>query len=372
MTNLLLFFSITLHGNINYTYMSNDIYLIGEVGWEVTLQSVINAVDNSDKTKPLNINIHSQGGSVYEGLAIYNYLKGLEQEVNTKSAGLVASIASVFFLAGRKETRTVNSTDSFLIHLPSNLGFGNAEDLEKTARELRDIEDKLVDIYTTHTSLTEAEALDLMKKDEMLDVDFLKEKGFVNEIIEFKAVAKFNNNKFNNNMADQLTKKEALSWFEKIENLLKPKKEEITSKIIQDANGADIDFVNVAKGDEPQIGDEAEIEGKKANGDIVMKDGSTWTFVNGKYDSMKPKEEDATAKLNDEITALKAELVTSKEETVAQEAIVASNVVTIGEMKTEVTELKNKVVSSFDYEGKEKPKDEGKGTSRQLFKQEKQ
>ena len=77
--------------------MNNDIYLIGEVGWEITLQSVIDLVEKTDKTKPLNVHIHSQGGGVYDGLAVYNYLKGLDQEVHTYSAGLVASIASIIF-----------------------------------------------------------------------------------------------------------------------------------------------------------------------------------------------------------------------------------------------------------------------------------
>jgi ATP-dependent Clp endopeptidase proteolytic subunit ClpP len=363
MLELPLFFSITLQIIIRFIYMSNDIYLIGEIGWEVTLDSVIKQVENSDKTKPLFVNIHSGGGGVYDGLAIYNYLKGLEQDVFTRSAGLVASIATIIFLAGKKEDRPANSTDSFLIHLPSGGSFGNAEDLEKTAKELRDIEDKLADIYVSETSLTKEEALDLMAKDEMLDVEFLVEKGIISNITEFKAVAKFNN-KFNNKeMAEQLTKKDAENLFEKFFNKFFPK-DEITSKVIQDATGIEIDFVNVAKGDEPQIGDEAEIDGKKAVGENVMANGETWIFVNGKYDSMKPKEEDATAALNDEITALKAELETSKGETVAEKATITTMTATIGEMKTEVTELKNKVVSSFDYDGKEKPKDEGKSKSR--------
>ena len=42
--------------------MSNDIYLIGEVGYEITLESVIAMVKKTDQTSPLNIYIHSGGG----------------------------------------------------------------------------------------------------------------------------------------------------------------------------------------------------------------------------------------------------------------------------------------------------------------------
>ena len=61
--------------------MINEIYLVGEIGSEVTLATVLKQVQASDKTQPLNVHIHSGGGSVYDGIAIYNLLKSLPQEV---------------------------------------------------------------------------------------------------------------------------------------------------------------------------------------------------------------------------------------------------------------------------------------------------
>ena len=159
--------------------MSNEIFLIGEVGFDITLETVIAQVKKSNQEEPLNVHIHSGGGQVFDGLAIYNYLKTLPQQVNTLSSGLVASIASIIFLAGDRKTRTINKLDNFLIHLPSGGAFGNAEDLEKGAEQLRDIEQKMVGIYVAETDLTAKEALALMKEDKMLDVEFLLEKGVV-------------------------------------------------------------------------------------------------------------------------------------------------------------------------------------------------
>lgn len=293
--------------------MGNDIYLIGKVGGEITLANTIDKVNNTDKSKPLNVHIHSVGGSVYEGLAIYNYFKGLKQEVHTISDGLVASIASIFFLAGDKKTRRVNNTDSFLIHLPTGGMQGNAEDFEKTAKELRDIEDKLSNIYVNETSLTKDEALDLMKKDEMLNVNFLKEKGFVSEINEFKAVAEFNiNNK--NEMNETLTKKDAEGLFAKFEKTLSNffgKKDEIENKIIQDSTGKEINFTNLKVDDNPQIGDVATVDNKKAIGDYLMPDNSTFVFVDGKLDSVKEAKDNSVEELENakkEIESLKATL----------------------------------------------------------------
>lgn len=349
----------------------NDLYLIGQVGNEITLSDLIEKVENSDKEQPLNINIHSQGGSVYEGLAIYNYLKSLKQEVNTSSSGLVASIASIFFLSGKN--RTINNTDNFLIHLPSSLSMGNAKDLEKTAKELRNIEDKLSTIYENETNLTKDEALELMKKDEFLDVDFLKEKGFVNEVIEFKAVAEYN--KFNNDMSEQLTKTEALGWFEKLENLLTnkktPKETAPDNKIVQDANGVEIDFYNLEPTDEITKDAEAKIDGKKATGDYTMPNGQLFKFENGILTSMSEVVEP-----NAELTALQAkfddlqvtfdeketEVTNLKTELETKETLVA-------DIQNEMTELKNTVTSKFEHEDKvEIKKEETKSDSRTNFK----
>lgn len=289
--------------------MSNDIYLIGEVGYDITLDTIIEQIKKTNQEEPLNAHIHSKGGDVYEGLAIYNHLKTLPQGVNTFSSGLVASIASVFFLAGDRKTRTINRLDNFLIHLPSAGAFGNAEDLEKRAELLRGLEDKLAGIYAAETDLTIKEAMDLMKEDKMLDVEFLKEKGIVAEIIEFKAVAKYDN-KQKIDMSEQLTKKELTkeldSFWAKLKKIVNPKGN-ASNKIVQDANGIEIEFINLSETDIPKIGDEARIEGAKIKDDIdyVMPSGETFKFENSKLSEV--------VEAKDEVEALKAELQTEKD-----------------------------------------------------------
>ena len=354
--------------------MNNEIYLIGEVGWEITPENVIKEIQKSDPKKPLNIHIHSQGGNVYDGLAIYNYLKKLDQEVNTISMGLVASIASIIFLAGRKETRVVNKTDSFLIHLPSNMAYGNAEDLEKRAEELRKIENQLAEIYENETDLTQAEAMDLMKKDEFMDVEFLKEKGFVNNIVEFKAVAKFNKQ---SDMKPE-TKEDNMTP-EKMEGILAKFYNKFFGKTVenykmQTATGETVDFPNVPENETPQVGAEAEMNGDKAEGEILMPTGEKYIFTNGKLESITEAPADPDNKI---LTDLKAEIETLKAtiteretaiETAATEATALN--AKIDEIKTSFNTLKTEVTGNFDYTGKKKKESEGAPTSRKLFKEE--
>lgn len=343
--------------------MNNDIYLIGEVGFEITLDSVIDSVNKSDKSQPLNIHIHSGGGSVYDGLAIYNYFKNLDQEVNTISSGLVASIASVFFLAGK--TRTINNTDNFLIHLPMSGAQGDAEELEKQAKELRNIEDKLADIYALETSLSKEEALEFMKKDEMLDVNWLKEKGFVNNIIEFKAVATFNKI----DMSKQVTEEEVKGWFETFAN--KFFKKEPKNKIVQDANGVDIDFTDLEDSAEPKVGDVATIDGAKAEGDHVMPSGETFKFTDGALSEIMEASEEEASELEDanaEIERLKEQLQTSAELVNEKEEAVTEATNKLEGIETEFETLKNEVTSKFEYKGKKKKEEPSKDGSRKLFK----
>lgn len=141
-------------------------YINGEIGWEVNLDKIVKEW-NQDIT---DVYINSIGGDVWEGVAIYNFLK--EKEVNTHTNGIVASIASIIFLAGKE--RFANQFDDFLIHLPFSFGMGTSDDMQKSADELKKLENKLAKIYESETSITFDEALAQMKLDEMVNPEWLK------------------------------------------------------------------------------------------------------------------------------------------------------------------------------------------------------
>jgi len=330
--------------------MQNDIYLIGEVGYEITLDSVIDMVSKSDKNKPININIHSKGGSVYDGLAIYNYLKGLNQEINTSSIGLVASIASIIYLSGNKKTRKINSTDSFLIHLPSGMNFGNSSDFEKTAKELKDIEVKLSKIYANETNLTEEEALDLMKKDEMLDVNFLKEKGFVSKIIEFNAVANFNNN--NNNKTMTKISEEDKNWFKSLFKKAESKFN-LKNKIVQDGAGTEIDFYELNDDDIIKVETKARVNGEDADGEYVMPNGDIYKFDLGVLKTIT-NSEDVN---NEEINALKKENESLKKQIKLDASTKKEYEANLKYLEKDFNNLKSKITSSFEWDGNKKKKE---------------
>ena len=82
----------------------------------ITTDALFRAIDMKVKAKiaKLNILISSPGGSVFHGLSLYNYLKGLPIEINTFNFGSVDSIGVIIFCAGQKRYSVPHSR--FLIH----------------------------------------------------------------------------------------------------------------------------------------------------------------------------------------------------------------------------------------------------------------
>lgn len=132
--------------------------------------------------KNIDIRINSAGGSVFEGLAIYNILKTHKAQITVYIDGLAASIASVVAMAGDLIVMPENSL--LMIHDPSGLTMGSAEEMRKTADLLDKIKESLVMAYKAKSGLPEEEIADLMTAETWLNGKEAKEKGFCDECIE--------------------------------------------------------------------------------------------------------------------------------------------------------------------------------------------
>lgn len=356
--------------------MKNKIQIFGEIGWEVTLDTVMKQVANTDENETLIVEIHSGGGSVIEGIAIYNYLKNLDREVQTESVGMVASIATIIWLAGTK--RTLNSLSSFLIHQPFNWAEGTADDIQKAADELKKFENTLAEIYANETDLTKEEAIEKMKLDEFAEIDFLLDKKFVTDVIEFAAVASFKGFKNKKTLTKKkkkmaktkLTEKQKNSFLAKfsklgktIENLLG-----IENKMVADANGEEINFPDIEDDATPDVGDKAEVDGKAIeDGKRVMPDGEIWEFLDGKLDKKTPKENEDSADDSDEVVDLKQEIVDLKKTNTDLQAKfdgkenelkneISKNKTALNEIKNDMAAISGALGSDFKFENNEQPK----------------
>lgn len=103
----------------------------------------------------INLHIHCPGGDVFEGNLMYNAIKESPVPVDVYIDGIAASMASVVMLAARKVYMAENAF--VMIHAPHTFSCGNAEDLEKSAKLLRDIETLFVEAFAKRTGKTEEE-----------------------------------------------------------------------------------------------------------------------------------------------------------------------------------------------------------------------
>lgn len=136
----------------NVTKESADIYLYDEISAYVKDNNAIDVVAklNGLKDVPtLNVRINSPGGSVFEGMAIYNALSRHPGKVITHVDGIAASIASVIAMAGSE----INMADNamMMIHNPAAFVFGGSEELRKQADVLDQIKETIINVYTNRS-----------------------------------------------------------------------------------------------------------------------------------------------------------------------------------------------------------------------------
>ena len=130
--------------------------------------------------KEINLRINSPGGSVFDGVAIFNALVRHKAKITVHVDGLAASIASVIALAGDSLRMAENSL--FMVHNPHAVVMGEASDMLKMADTLNKIRGTMLDTYMHHANVSRREMAAMMDQETWLDASEAKEIGFVNEI----------------------------------------------------------------------------------------------------------------------------------------------------------------------------------------------
>ncbi len=178
----------------NVTATSADVYIYDQIGSGffsegVTATNVIDQI-KALGNRALNVRINSPGGSVFEGVAIYNALARHAGEVTTHVDGVAASIASVIAMAGRKILIAENAM--MMIHDPSTITMGGAGELRKTADVLDQIKETLINTYATRTGLPRDEIAALMTSETWFTAKEAVAKNFADEqVAGVKAAACF-------------------------------------------------------------------------------------------------------------------------------------------------------------------------------------
>ncbi len=92
-------------------------------------------LQNEDPKKPIYLYINSPGGSVYDGMAIYDTIKHIKNEVHTIGIGLQASMGAFLLSSGTKGKRALLPHAKVMIHQPSAGTRGKVSDMEIDLKE---------------------------------------------------------------------------------------------------------------------------------------------------------------------------------------------------------------------------------------------
>jgi ATP-dependent protease ClpP protease subunit len=158
---------------------TTEIFIYDEIGyWGITANDFVQDL-NKIESKNITIHLNCPGGSVFDGVAMMNALKQHEAHVTVNIQGLCASIATVIALSADKVIMAKHAF--FMIHEAWTWAYGRAEDLEKTASLLKDMNNTIAGVYHDKTDIPVDELLQMMKDETWLTCEDCIEKGFVDE-----------------------------------------------------------------------------------------------------------------------------------------------------------------------------------------------
>lgn len=140
-------------------------------------------LEAEDPTKDIMFYINSPGGSVYDGLAIYDTMKHLKCDVATVGMGMQASMGAFLLSSGTKGKRSILPHATVMIHQPSGGARGKMTDMEIDLREGLRLKKLLNEILAKNTGKKVEQIENDAERDYWMSAEEAKKYGLVDTII---------------------------------------------------------------------------------------------------------------------------------------------------------------------------------------------
>jgi ATP-dependent Clp protease protease subunit len=186
--------NITIFNDVDESSMSSAVEKIFQINQEDEewVRNIYRAMDAAGVKKfdPISIEMpHIQvllstyGGSVYDGLSLYDAIKGSKTEVDVTCFGKIMSMGIIIMLATKNRRAYRNTT--FMIHEMSSISIGKVADMEDELNETKRLNKILFDIIKNETEITKKKLDEIYekKKDWFLTAEEALELGLITEII---------------------------------------------------------------------------------------------------------------------------------------------------------------------------------------------
>ena len=171
----------------------NKIYFYSQVGEKEVLElnKIVKRLDKEMQVlgitlnippPPIELHLHSEGGSLFAGIAAYDCIKSCKTPIHTYVDGCAASAATLLFLAGKKKYLYKNSF--MLVHqLSATVLGGKYEEFKDELKNQEKLMHTVKNIYLETSKMSDDELTELMKHDLWMDSETTLKNGFADEII---------------------------------------------------------------------------------------------------------------------------------------------------------------------------------------------
>lgn len=141
-------------------------------------------LESSDPKRDIQMFINSPGGSVIDGLGIYDTMQYVAPDVATICTGLAASMGAVLLAAGTKGKRSCLYHSHVMIHQPLGGAQGQVTDIEISYKLIKKMQKNLYDILAHHTGQTYETIENDCDRDNWMTGEEAKAYGLIDEVLD--------------------------------------------------------------------------------------------------------------------------------------------------------------------------------------------
>lgn len=143
-------------------------------------------LEAEDPERDINLYINSPGGSITAGMAIYDTMQFIKNDVTTICVGQCASMGALLLCAGAQGKRFALPHSRILIHQPSGGASGQATDVRIMAEEILRMREMTSRILSHHSGQSFEQVEKDVERDRILSPVQAKEYGLIDEVIEHR------------------------------------------------------------------------------------------------------------------------------------------------------------------------------------------
>jgi ATP-dependent Clp protease protease subunit len=140
-------------------------------------------LEAEDAEKDVSIYINSPGGVISSGMAIYDTMRFIKNDVVTICIGQAASMAAILLAAGTKGKRFALPNSKIIIHQPLGGFEGQATDILIQAEEIRKVKEKTIEILSLHTGQKGEKIAQDIERDCIMSPDEALKYGIIDSVI---------------------------------------------------------------------------------------------------------------------------------------------------------------------------------------------